>query len=943
MTPERWRQIEDLCSQALDRDPRERIGFLRKACGVDEELLREVESLLSGEKTATFLGEPAVAHSAQELGDRERRLAIGAQLGPYRIEEVVGQGGMGAVYLARDTRLDRAVALKTLQANLASNQDLMQRFLREAKAASAFNHPNVAAIYDVGETDGTRFIAMEYVKGQTLAAKLADGPLDRREIVEIGIQVADALHEAHTKGITHRDIKPANLMLTARGQVKVLDFGVAKISAPDQHVNAEARLTETGSLIGTVQYMSPEQVLGHDVDHRTDIFSLGVVLYEMATGRLPFAGTTRGETMDRILHTEPEAVPPLDRGELSRIVRRCLEKDRNRRYASANDLWIDLKNLQRQAGEAPVAAPHARHSRLRRNWALAGLLVLIGAALWYRLSRNQAERDVGFPTNARFTQLTSQRGPEWFPSLSPDGQFVAYAGGQKGNLDIYMLRVGGQNPIDLTADTSEDDSEPAISPDGKYIAFRSERSSGGIWVIETTGESPRRLTDFGFNPAWSPDSKRLVIATEDILNTPTLRYGTSELWVISIASGEQRLLYKGDAVQPQWSPNGLRIVYWAQNNGQRDIWTIRADGSDPVPLTMDPALDWNPVWSPDGSFVYFSSDRGGNMNLWRVRVDEKEGKPRGQPDPVTTGVSAAAEHLSFSRDGRRMVYASDATSSNIMKVGFDPLKKVVEGQATAITEGSISRFSPELSPDGQWLVFEQQTATQRDIVISRPDGASQRNLTNDRFNDRVPRWSPDGKWIAFHSNRTGDYRIWLIHPDGSGARQITTSESFTPTWSPDGTRLAYNSLFTGEVFILELTAPVNTPPARLPPFRDRGESFRVWSWSPDGKRLAGGLVDKQGLTNTGLTLYSLESKQFETIGVPGWNPIWLADNRTLLFVGLGSPVRLYAVDRMTKQVREVLNAIPDSIGGWPSLSRDNRALYYEIVRNESDIWLISLP
>ena len=276
------------------------------------------------------------------------------QLGHYQILSQLGAGGMGEVYLARDTRLDRIAALKMLPADVAADQDRMQRFIGEAKAASALNHPHVATIYDIGEADGIKFIAMEYVEGQTLAARIGGHPLAPAEIVEIGIQVADALDAAHAKGIAHRDIKPANIMLTPRGQAKVLDFGLAKITRADgQGVHSDIATgagTVPGVVMGTVQYMSPEQVLGREVDHRTDIFSLGVAFYEMATGRLPFAGTTATETMDRVLHAQPESIARGNEevpAELERIVRKCLEKDRERRCQSARELLVDLKNLQR--------------------------------------------------------------------------------------------------------------------------------------------------------------------------------------------------------------------------------------------------------------------------------------------------------------------------------------------------------------------------------------------------------------------------------------------------------------------------------------------------------------------------------------------------------------------------------------------------------------------
>src|SRR5262245_43407521 len=312
MKPERWRQVDQLLGAALERAPEERAAFIREACGDDDSLRREVESLLAFDGEAkSFIEAPAYAVAAPLIVGDDARSLLGKTIGHYQIISLVGEGGMGEVYRARDAKLDRAVALKILPEEMSADGDRMRRFSREAKAASALNHPNVAHIYEIGEAEGVIFIAMEYVEGQTLAAKINGHPLEVSEIVEIGSQIADALDEAHSKGITHRDIKPANVMITARGQVKVLDFGLAKMTRAVQPVSSDISTqakTEPGVVLGTVPYMSPEQALGRDVDHRTDTFSLGVVLYEMATGRLPFSGVNTSETLDRILHAQPEAL-----------------------------------------------------------------------------------------------------------------------------------------------------------------------------------------------------------------------------------------------------------------------------------------------------------------------------------------------------------------------------------------------------------------------------------------------------------------------------------------------------------------------------------------------------------------------------------------------------------------------------------------------------------
>ncbi len=388
MDAKQWGQIKEIYDRALDLSREEREGFLAKACAGDDDLRREVESLLAAHDAAgTFLQAPAVEVAAREIVADEVSSPvpqlIGRELANYRIVSLLGRGGMGEVYSAQDTRLNRVVALKILPAGMATDQDRMRRFIREAKAASALKHPNVATIYDIGKHDGTSFIAMEYIEGQTLAAKISGRPLDVGEIVEITIQVADALGEAQSKGVTHRDIKPSNIMLTPRGQVKVLDFGLAKITRPEwQAVSSDISTTsrtDTGVVMGTAPYMSPEQALGQEVDHRSDIFSLGVLTYEMTAGCRPFTGANATEIIDRILHGQPEPIVQYNEhapAELERIVNRCLEKERERRYQSAGELLQDLRKLRREFESGAVVTVAVSRERERRLRALRRLLAI---------------------------------------------------------------------------------------------------------------------------------------------------------------------------------------------------------------------------------------------------------------------------------------------------------------------------------------------------------------------------------------------------------------------------------------------------------------------------------------------------------------------------------------------------------------------------------------
>jgi non-specific serine/threonine protein kinase len=369
---ERWATVKRLHQAALERAVSERAAFLDEACAGDEALRHEVQSLLAYEQdAASFMESPAVEVTARSVTPRHAMPLVGRTLSHYQVQSLLGSGGMGEIYLARDPRLERPVALKILPPDLAFDADRMQRFTGEAKAASALNHPNVATIHDIGESDDVRFIVMEYVEGRTLAEKIAGGPMAVAEIVDVAAQVADALEAAHAKGITHRDIKPANLMLTPRGQVKVLDFGIAKTARGKgprltEEITTTGAQTTVGLVIGSVPYMSPEQVVGREVDHRSDLFSLGVALYEMATGHRPFVGATATETMDRILHAQPDAIShanPEVPVVLERVISKCLEKDVARRYQLARDLLADLRALKRET-DAHVASGDVRRHNL---------------------------------------------------------------------------------------------------------------------------------------------------------------------------------------------------------------------------------------------------------------------------------------------------------------------------------------------------------------------------------------------------------------------------------------------------------------------------------------------------------------------------------------------------------------------------------------------------
>ena len=542
---------------------------------------------------------------------------LGQTLAHYKILEKIGSGGMGEVYLAEDTKLDRKVALKVLPPELAESEERRARFEREAKAVAALNHPNIVTIYSVEHADGIHFITMELVRGKTLTELLPRSGFPLERFFEIAIPLADAVAAAHQENITHRDLKPDNMMVGDDGRVKVLDFGLAKPSpaawTEDSELPTQA-MTQQGMIVGTPQFMSPEQAQGESVDARADIFSLGTVLYLMATGQDPFRGNTPTAILSSIIKDNPAPVtdvkPELP-GLLGRTIRRCLEKDPEDRLQSAKDLRNELRESKQDAesGDAEPA-PASRAGNTKWILALIGAMAVavVGTYLVLRATRGARVDTPGMATT--LTQLTSQSGRELFPSLSPDGRYVVYASDSTGNWDVYSQRVGGENAVNLTADSSSHDTQPSFSPDGDLIAFRSERDGGGIFLMGATGESVRRVTDFGCSPSWSPDGLEIALAIDCGVENPHSRLIVSSLWTVNVASGETHVVTESDGVQPSWSPSGSRIAFWSiwDANGEptpRDIWTVPAGGGERTPVTADAATDWNPVWSPDGRYLYF--------------------------------------------------------------------------------------------------------------------------------------------------------------------------------------------------------------------------------------------------------------------------------------------------------------------------------------------------
>jgi Tol biopolymer transport system component len=856
-----------------------------------------------------------------------------ALAGRYAIERELGRGGMAVVYLAEDLRHHRRVAVKVLLPDLAATLG-GERFLREIETTAQLTHPHILPLLDSGEANGALYYVMPFVEGESLRDRLErEKRLPVNDAVQIAREAADALSYAHSHGVIHRDIKPENILLES-GHAVVADFGIARaVSAA-----GGTRLTETGISVGTPAYMSPEQAAGgQELDGRSDVYSLGCVLYEMLSGETPYTGPTPlailakklSEPLPRVSLAQQNVAASLEA-----VLTKVLASTPDDRFATAGEFAAAL------GGERfkPLVTADAR--RRRRRFAVGGLVVLVAAGAFTLLSRYFGGSRGSGPVSAGVTQLTSEPGVELYPSLSPDGKWIVYAGDQSGNLDIYLRAVGGENAINLTKDSPADDDQPVFSADGERIAFRSGREGGGIFVMGRTGEAVRRVTHIGFRPTWSPDGRQLAFVTEDVPLIPQNMFGLSELWVADVNSGALRHLNAGDAALPSWSPHGYRIAYTKRQGlpMQADVWTIPAQGGEPVAVTNDRFTDWNPAWSPDGKYLYFVSDRGGSMNLWRVPIDERSGRTLGKFEPITVPTPNLTQ-ISVAAEGHEIAYSSVTVAINIQTAMLDPTSGTVVGNPTWVTNGSRQWSSPDPSRDGQWVTF--YSIARGDIYVAHPDGTGLRQVTGDSAGDRVPRWSPDGNWIAFFSSRGGKIQIWRIRPDGSELRQLTDADNNLSyaVWSPDGTRMAASRGVPASgstSFVFDPNQPwTSQVPQGLPAPDTALLPYYMNSWSPDGRRLCGSI----GPRDNGILTYDLGTHRYERLTDFGEWPVWLPDGRHILFVSGGK--RFYIVDRETKQVRRIFTVARDVVGP-PRLTRDGHRVFYSRRVTEADLWLVTL-
>ena len=874
-----------------------------------------------------------------------------ATISHYRGLEKIGGGGMGVVYKAQDTLLDRFVALKFLPDNFANDSAALERFRREARAASALNHPNICTIYEIAEEGGRTFIAMEFLEGETLKHWMQEEPLPIDRVIEIAIEITDALEAAHEKGIIHRDIKPANIFLTKRGNVKVLDFGLAKrlpvkeLAGPGES-SREWQTDGMGAALGTAAYMSPEQALGRQLDTRTDLFSFGILLYETCTGRSPFPGDTTGELLIAIVQqvqiTPAQLNPDVPVG-LARMIDRCLEKDRELRYQHAWEIRADLKRLQRNSAEvldspshrsqieqvaqassrpgtlgtshsstdSPLAGSQSKPSEpaFQRRWliAVAGSLIVVVALLAFLLTRPQP-----VPTVSNYVQLTHDGQPKALVGTDGSRLYLGFARTITFNapFGITQMSISGGEPVRIPASNAI--LPLNISQNGAELLVKDNRGTdfvGQLWSLPILGGSPKRLGALvGQDAAWSPDGGTLVYANGSELLLAR-KDGTESRKLVSVP---------GQTFYPAWSPAGSELRFTAidYKTGASSLWEVSAQGTNLHPLLPgwhNPTDECCGKWSADGKYYVFQS-RG---QIWTL--PEKGTflhKALGQPIQLTSSPLGLFTPLP-SKDGKKHFLVGRTYRGELER------REPKSGRFMPFLSG-ISAEDLAFSKDGQWVAYVSYP--EGVLWRSKPDGGEKVQLSYPPLFAGMPRWSPDGKQIAF-----GDYsvgkpaRIYLVSAEGGSPQQLLPEHpepQRDPNWSPDGDKIVFNGARGDNDSAIRVLDLMTHQLSTLPDSR----GLYAARWSPDGRYVVAMPSDQLSLV-----LFDFQTQKWSQIAnVRAGFLNWSRDGHYVYFIRwLVNPavLRIRISDREVEQVSDLTNLpTTGNLGQWLGLDPDDSPL-----------------
>ena len=880
MTPEQLNRIEQIYHAALERAGHDRTLFLNEACAGDDQLRHEVVSLIAANnRAADFLKIPVLEAETKMLALEQppspSQSPVGRQIGQYQVLSQLGAGGMGEVFLARDLRLDRKVAIKMLPAEFTQDPSRLRRFEREARAASALNHPNIITIYEIGEAvtehGQAHFIATEFIEGRTLR-QLADKTFGINEVLEIAAQVASALAAAHQAGIIHRDIKPENLMVRPDGLVKVLDFGLAKLAAPPADSNLEEAATlqigdrtAPGMILGTLRYMSPEQARGLEVDARSDIFSLGTVMYEMLAGRAPFNGPTMSDIIAAILTAEP---PPLTslrpemQPELQRIVGKALRKNKDERYQTCKDLLVDLKDLKgelefsaklsRNTGSTPpvkteVPAPAISAATKpvwftpRRALLLLPAVLLIAAAIWWLAARDGGENFS--PASLKSVEVTSwpSASGEVYSvgSFSPDGKVIAFTSARSGSKNIWVKQATSGEAIQITKDDFANEN-PIWSPTGEEIAYFSIRGNHpGIWRVPAFGGMPALIATLQDGSAWLRRWSK---------NGSTIYYESKgNLFALDVQSGQTRQMTdlgtsKVNSDSISISPDEQQVAYISTgSDGRSGVWVAPLGGA-PRQIANEAGHNRNTIWHPNSKNVLYSGNVDGVYQIFAAGTGARK------PVQLTFG-DLNSFALDVSSDGTRILYGSTKEESDLW--GFN----LVGGGEFALTSDLGCELWPDVSPDGNVAYQAVRNLSQGDkipncSIVARQVGSAE--LTRFTDDGAMPKWSPDGKQLAFLQTEGKTRSLWTTNAIDRKKTKLTSGGissieyTFLPylrvqassfSWSPDSRNIAYCSDRSGQQNLWVVSAD-GSGDIRITNNEDPNLYLACPLWSADGRFIA---------------------------------------------------------------------------------------------------------
>lgn len=845
-------------------------------------------------------------------------LAPGTTISQYEVLSSLGAGSMGEVYRARDSRLDREVAIKVLPELVSLDPERLLRFEQEAKAAAALNHPNILAVYQMGTFLGMPYLVSELLEGKTLTEVIRRGPLALRKAIDFGVQIARGLAAAHEKGIVHRDLKPDNLFVTKDGRVKILDFGLAKVIQPKGSVSMAATITLPGVALGTIGYMSPEQVRGQPTDQRADIFALGAILYEMVMGKQTFQRPTSADTISAILNEEPASIAELapdTPASLEKVIRRCLEKNPEQRFQSASDLAFALEALSGPS-MVPSVASLATKPEVKRpyfTWGAAAMAFVVGAlVIAYFVA--QPSR---LPSVSHYAQLT--RDGQQKSLIGTDGARLYLSlgevrSGSFASRGVAEMSVSGGEPKKLTILPSVDMVPLDLSPDGSQLLVVDGQGAppkGPLWTLRLLGGSPRRLGDIiAETAAWSPDGKNLVYT--DLGNV---------FLANSDGSGSRKLLsVPGDVLNIAWSPDGSMVRFdateTAGNVGQQVEWEVAADGTGLRRLFQawhNPPDECCGKWTADGKYFVFES--GGQ--IWALPQDTGLFRSEAKPFQLTSSPLSLSSPLP-GKDGKKVFVVGQTYRGELMRY---------DAKANRLVPflGGISAEYVDFSRDGQWVTYVSYR--EGSLWRSKIDGTERLQLTYQPMYPVLPRWSPDGKKIIFFefARNTAPARIYEVSADGGSPREILPddhSQQLDPNWSPDGNKI----IFAGEsnnpassIRILDLTTgQLSTLPA--------SEGLYSPRWSPDGRHISAFSADSKTLL-----LFDMQTQKWSELasGSLSWLN-WSHDSKfvyVLDFRGKDAVVRIRIGDKKVEQVLDLKDFVTvGRYGGWLALTPDDSPL-----------------